>query len=311
MDRTLYFAKVNINDTRIYDIYKGKKSKNDIMDDIFINIQNGVGYTKNSICKLENGEENEINTSYIISSINKLEGNVKDVLVGAVIKQSGLYLKEINKTSGEIKWRLEPYGEIIRFCLYPRKERISFYTASRFGYKEFCEAFEGLLNKFMNKDKTKHNFRISLIREGIDLNSLKQQLNKIKNIELLRLEIIPPNVDDSLLKEIEKNAEKELNEMEEGNITNKSIVFQSKSEEGINTNSSLITRELDKIEKIHTKLSTEEATRKGYVLVEVTADNGRTYSTNNTTPIKYIMNGELDGDVDFADTCRKLILLVK
>lgn len=310
MGRTLYFAKININDERIFDIYKGNINKNQILDKMFIKIKDGIQYENKQTKKLDDGTIKEYDSKYTLSYINKLSEDVTDVMVGAIIKESKIFLKEINKKNGEVEWRAVPYEEIVRFCLYPRKECVAFYRANRFGYVEFYKVFEELLNKCFKDEKEKSNFKVTLLHKGININSLKNELNKIKNIESLKFEIIPPNVDDELLDEIEKDAEKELDEMSKGNITNKSIVFQSKSKEGLNIKARLIEKEIERAGKIHSKLSDEEAFHKGYVSVEARASNGRTYSTKDAEPIKYTIPDNIDGDNEFAKECRERIIII-
>lgn len=309
MSRTLYFSKININSSKIYDIYDGRISIEQVMRRLFLDMKNEINY-KRTISYIKKGETCVEEYNFYTTGINKFDNDPNDVLVGGIIKTSKIFVNNIDKKTGEKKTKALDSDELAGFCFYPTKEIVSFYTTNRFGYQDFCHAFEGLLNNCAKKqdDNDSDYFKVKLLTNGVSLDNIKEDLKKLKNIETLRIDIIPPNPNNDLIKAIRKNAEERLKGMEVGRIAEKSILFKSRDLRGLNSESKEISDELDNMTAIHTRLSTEESTRNGYVEVEAVSNDGTVYNTNNTKIIKYRMPDTIVGDKMFADYCKNLIL---
>lgn len=302
-ERKLYFAKINLNSVKIYECYEKKGMLNSILDRIFINIKDGITYEKSNFFKLNDNTEKEYNSSYELAGINKFNGDTTDVLVGGVIKSSSLLVNNIDKEGKDIKKEVE-YKEMIKFCFYPRKEIVAFYKRARFGYVEFCEAFQELINESMKNEKNKILFKVTLKREGIDIENIKRKLLKLGSIQSLKIDIMPPNPNSKLLKNMEEDVEEELKEMKEANVTTKSVIFESNSTSGINTKSKIVTNALHEIECVHSKLSVEESISNGYINIKAIDMYGRTHSTQDKNPMKYTIEQIPEGDYDFALICK-------
>lgn len=309
MSVTLYFSKVNIN-SHIYDVYENPDKLKQILNLLLINICDDIGYEKQEIGHDEDGESYVYTAYYKFSSVEKLGDKYNNTIVGNVIKKSYLYAKQIDEATGEVKKIPVENNEVIRFYFDVYKEIVAFHRTIRFGYAEFNEAFNELINLSMKKHKKSYNFEVSILRKGLNINEIKKQLKEIGRIETLRIEIIPPNPDESLLNDIHENGEEFLKSVKDGNITSRSILFTSKAQEGLFLDAKIITDELTKVESIHSKLSSEEAIGKGYFTVEAEGKNGRKYSTKNNNPIKDKIDDGIKGIVEYAEVCRNKILSI-
>jgi hypothetical protein len=303
MSITLYFAKVNIN-SHIFKVYEDKSKLNEILKLVFLNLKEGVSYTKSNLNYTENGETFTYDADFKLSQIQKFDDNT---IVGSVIKTSYLFANKLNEKTGEVTKIPVENSEVIEFYFDVYKEIITYYRTNRFGYAEFPQAFKELLNLCMSSKREEYNFEVSLLREGLNVEDIQKQLIRIGRLETLKIEIIPPNPDDELLDGIQHNGEEYITGIKEGNITYTSTAFESKDSRGLNIDAKIIKNELNKINNIHSKLTDEKAIRNGYVTVEATNKSGRFYSTNQTKPIKDKLVEKPNSIVDFATLCKQKI----
>jgi len=307
MSTTLYFSKININ-SHIFEIYKKPSKLKQILNLLLINIEDDIEYKKEDLITLDDGQTISQDATYRFSSINKLDGEFDKTIVGSIIKSSKLFAKEIDKETNEIKVKSIHNDEIIQFYFDLFKETVAFYTTNRFGYMDFNHVFKELIGKSMEKTGTDYSFEVSLLREGLNLDNIKQELKKIGKIEILTIKIIPPNPDDGFLDEIHRNGEEYLNMINDGNVTNTSIILTSKAPQGLKLDSKIVNSELDKINMIHSNLTAEEAIKKGYATVDATSKGGRLYSTNNNKPIKNTLEeNDMQSILDYAKACKKAV----
>ncbi|WP_432664185.1 hypothetical protein R9X47_27095 [Wukongibacter baidiensis] len=309
MSATLYFSKVNVV-SHIYDIYDKPKELRKILKKLLININNDVKYEKQDVRVDEKGEVHEYNAVFKFRSIDKLDDKYNNAIVGNVVKKSLLFINDIDEKTNVVKKIPVENSEIIQFYFDVYREVVVFYTTNRFGRKEFNDAFKELLTASMNKEEKGYNFEISLIKPNLDIADIKNELRKIGELESLKIHIIPPNPDDELLDEISNNGEEILESMKEGNVTNKSIVFTSKSLRGLNLNAKIINEEIGKINKIHSKLSGKKALGLGYASVEATSVDGKTFTTEDTKPIKQKISEEEKTRGLFIDVCKNKVLSI-
>ncbi|MGV8983842.1 hypothetical protein [Clostridium sp.] len=302
----LYFSKVSIN-SHIFDVYNDTSKLKKILNLLVLNINNDIQYKRNETLHDEHGDIYEYSASYKFSSIEKLGDKFDNAIVGNVIKTSNIFINKINEATGDIKKFPVENNEIIRFCFDTYSEKVAFYTTNRFGYVEFNDSFKELINTSMKKDEESYSFEVALLRKGLNIEEIRSELKKIGEIETLRIEIIPPNPNEDLLNSIHNNGENFLESAKEGNVTSRSILFTSKAPKGLLLDAPIVKNEIDQIENIHSKLSSEEATSKGYANVEAVSKSGRTYSTKYNQPIKDKIDGYVDSMVEFATLCRKII----
>ncbi|MDB2115669.1 hypothetical protein [Clostridium paraputrificum] len=305
MNKKLYYGKINLN-SHIFEVYDKKNSLENIGNIIMLNFNEDLTYERDDLLFTdENGKNISYTAEYKVNYINKM---IEDkCIVGTIIKKSDLLANDINEETGEIKKVAVPNKEIIKFFYDVDKEIVCFTRTGRFGFIEFCTAFENLLNKCMSFDEQKYVFSVPLLREGIDINGIKDSLANLRRIEELEIKITPPNPDSNLLGEIEDNSEEVIGSMKLGNITSKSILFTSKAPMGLNIQSKEIQDSITMAENLHSKLSVKESTKKSYIEIDAKDKSGRVFSTKNTKPVTNYINEKLTGDYEFATVCKQLV----
>lgn len=306
MSTTLYFSKVNIN-SHIYNVYNSKEELNRIIKLLINNICDDIQYTKENLIYKEEGTPLVYDATYKFSSITKLDASYRNSIVGSIIKTSKIFTKKYDEEKKEFFIRPIENDEVIRFYFDIYSEIVVFYTAQRFGYAEFNEVFRELLNISASNSGEEFNFEIMLLKQGLSIEVIENELRRIGKIRTLKIDIIPPNPDEELLEKIRENGEGLLNSMKEGNLTETSILFTSSATEGMKLESAVVKNELKKVEQIHTALSTRDALNKGYANIEATSTDGRTYTTRETRPQKDILEKKDIGIREFADICKKKI----
>lgn len=281
MSTTIYFSKLNVT-SHMLEVYEKKKDLTDILKKVFVNLKEGTIFEKKEFRSVGN-QVHLYQASFKFKLIKKYNDNT---IVGSIIKTSDLFINKINEETGEIKKIPVENSEIIEFYFDVHNELIAFYTTNRFGYQEFNMAFENLLGICMSREVEEYTFNVVLKKYGLSVNQITEELKKIGKIESLKIEIIPPNVDDPLLNSIQDNQEESLEDMVEGNITHTSTIFTSKAPQGLNIDSKVVKKQIHKGEEIHSELTSEKATGNGYVKFEAISKSGRTFSTDDHSPVK-------------------------
>lgn len=286
---TLYYAKVNLNSSHIFEVYDEKIDIKEILRKLYNSIQNNVEHTR--IDTVEGIET--YRATYLFDNVEKSIDNIS--IYGRLIKKSNIYANQRDEKNKPVKVAV-PNEENIQFYFDVMKEAIVFNTTQRFGYNEFIEAMQILLSASINKiygyEDEYYNFNVSLKRSNLNMDTLEKELEDLKNIESLRIDVIPPNPDDEVLQQIQRNGEAKLEDLKEGNLTYKSTFLQSKSGTGIVLNSNIVKKELEDAIYIHSKISADKCLENGYVQVEATSKDGYTYSTKDRQPIKSTIEKE-------------------
>lgn len=303
---TLYFAKVNLNSSHIFEIYDKSYELKDILEKLYNSISKDIIHKRID-------EYDGIETYRAIYSFEDIQKNDQEKYIyGTVVKKSDIYANQRDQNNKPIKVAVEN-EEYIKFYFDVLQETIVFHTTNRFGYMEFIEAISRLINTSINNvygndEDEYYNFEVSLRRCNLNLLNIKEELKKLEYVETLRIDIIPPNPDPDILEEIRKNGEERLEYLKSGNVTYKSTLLQSKSSTGIVLDSDIVNEELDEAVNLHSKLSSEEALNKGYVQVEAVSREGSTYSTKDSQPVKQVVDKDFLKDLDgFVSFCKRSI----
>ncbi|CEQ14861.1 hypothetical protein [Paraclostridium sordellii] len=302
---TLYYAKVNLNSSHIFDVYDQVCSLEDVLKKLYNSISKGIAHKRVD-------EYNGVETYRANYSFENIEKNEDEVYIyGTVVKKSDIYANQRDKDDKPIKVPVEN-EEYIKFYFDVLNETIVFHTTNRFGYMEFIEAISILLNTsinnvYGNEDECYH-FDVSLKRCNLNIEDIKEELKRLKYVETLKIDIIPPNPDPDILDEIRKNGEERLEYLKNGNVTYKSTLLQSKSSTGIVLDSDIVNKELDEAVNLHSKLSSEDALNKGYIQVEAVSREGGTYSTKDNQPIKQVIDKyHMEDFESFVSFCKRSI----
>lgn len=304
MNITVYYAKINLR-SHILEVYNENSDLDLILKKLIDSIKNGITYSYSNTYKGK--ESNCIN--YKFASIKKLNEDYNYAIVGKIIKEDYIYAKQRDEFGKRKKVRVKNEEEI-NFYFDVLNEVVAFHTTKRFGRKQFLVGMKNLINKSinMNKSDEKYLFDIVLLRASINLDYIKEELSKIGDIKVLKINTIPPNPNRSLLKKIRQNGDKakeHLSEMNAGNLTGESILFESDAPGGMKLDAPIIQEKLNRVESLHSELSSEEAIKNGYVKVMAESKAGRIYSSNAREPLKDVIEiGDEQDANEFAIICR-------
>lgn len=278
----LYFAKVNYN-SGIYEVYDEKKVIQEVNNKIFSFLTDKARAEKT---ELKKDDEGKVLPKTIIYEFLNLEKN-NNIIIGNIIKNDHVYLKKIDRETAEPIKRKEENEESILFYYDVNKEIIVFYTTQKFGYLEFIEAFEELLNESFELNGAEEIFSIGLIKNLSSINTLIEDIKKLGKIKELKIEVIPPNPNEKLLNDMMARSERTLENMKNSNITKRSILFTSDTKDGINMNSDMVTDSINDFKYLHKDLKAEDVINNAYGEITATSKDGKIYTSKNTEPLKY------------------------
>ena len=279
-NRKLYFAKVNLN-SHIYDYYDGKIEMDEIIKSILFNINEVDIFKEENIYK----DEVVYEANYSFYNINKK--NELGIIYGQILKRGSIIIKSVDKNKNEISKKPIENDELIKFYYDIENELIIFHVTNRYGYLQFCSSFQNLLNRCMESNGSELKFIVTLLRESVSVNSMREKLNKLRGINWLKVSIMPPNPNENVLRNIRKNGKKYLSKYKEGNITGISTIFMSNSPDGVNLESEEVRKSLDVASYVDENIEEKEGISKGYTEIEAHTKSGSILSTKDCTPISY------------------------
>ena len=275
----LYFGKVNMISQDINDVLNNRVSFRRILENVLGVLKDGSSYK----CDRPIKGDDEFTSEEIEYSLSIKEKN-DTYIQGYIYKKSFIHYKDFNEQTKDLDSKKIPNTEGVEFYYDVFREMIAYQRTQRFGYKEVLLAFEGIINSACENANLSYKFAINQYTEGIDLNELKSELLSAP-VEKINIKYQIPNPDSELLDAIRENQEKTIEEFEAANLTIKSVLYQSNSDQGLNIDSDIIAKELENISGLHSKIDSKKAIQNGYVVVETTYVNGLTKSSAVMRPL--------------------------
>lgn len=305
----LYFAKLNIN-SQIFEVYdKGEEYLNELLKEIYNEMietnyvleKEVIAIDPDVICDSECDLQNfQKRTSYELKVIY----NEYPILKANFMKKSPIMTKQKDHKDNLIPNLVENYESIELFIDF-ENEIIGFFTAQRFGYRQFEEHFEEYINNMMhnkyesfNKSVKKY-VKIRLITYNTSFDDFYKLLLKEKNINTIKVSIIPPNASESFIRNMDEKAKGKIEKMKDAFITEKTIEWNSSAPTGINIDSEEIRNIFEEAEEINKSVNTKkkEKTKNNeddidrinyqYVNAEATNMFGEKFTTEDNTLYKY------------------------
>lgn len=298
----IYFSKINLSSTQLFEMYKEEKMFSEMKRSILSYFESGTIYEVEEFYKDELGISHPITTKYRLVTGMKSD----DYISGFIYKTTTLYYKKLNVTTSEVESRSIPTIEDVKFYYDINRELVGFHTRHRFGYREFNDAFAGIINMCMDKNKSQLRFSAELYTEGLSIEEINQELKSINNIKKLEFKFKLPNpVDDELIEDLKEGLTDTAVELEEANANAMSVIFDSDGGIGLNIDSGEIQRNIGRVANLTKGLSDKEAIQNGYVRVVATAKDGKIYTTEEQKPVKREITDE--ADENFFKACRDTI----
>lgn len=276
----LWTSKMNIIN---YDIYEEGKLK-EILRLISSKIATGLEYTQIIPYIDENEEEKTYLINYKFSTIQHLGENYNDAICGYLVKNSKIFANKVEISTGKTIKNAIDNDEKIIFYFDVKKELICFCETRRFSNKLFNEAFSGIINEILKDFGYECEF--SLYSQNLHLDEIRTELRTFGNIKEISIRIIPPNIADDILENIQKNGLEDLEKLKAARLSSKETKFSSNNEKGMNIDSEIVDKALTEIEEINSNISSETALNNGYLKVEAMTRDGRRFSSEKLNPLK-------------------------
>ncbi|ATW26732.1 hypothetical protein DCMF_19955 [Candidatus Formimonas warabiya] len=300
----LYYAKVNVN-SNIFQVYSGKTKIKDIMNKLYVQINDKEEYQKSDIRTIEDEEGNlkriELKETFNFSDIDKFSDGVKNIITGKLVRRFPIHAEEFDpktRKSEKVMHRNNSASTFFYFDL--DNEIITFCEKQKLGYAQFLDAFQNLLDKF-----TDVGFEIFLIKDPF---SIRERVEKAYKINRIKAIVIPPNVNEESLKNL---YDKDIEKMGKANITKKTSIFEvnSKSQNGINPKATMV----------RTVLNLNEAYKTfsdGYGKLEVDGSNRDGskfhFDSDEHSPYQTIINEEeKKSKIGFIEASKKGIVILR
>lgn len=299
MSITVYFGKINLVSEHIYKVYSKELNMRDILLDVLIHFQPGMCYQEEHTYIGEDGQQHTNTINYSVYIREKTDTYIR----GRLDKEFRLIYKEKNPITQELESKTISNTDAIEFYFDVFNEMVGYNTSSRFGHKKFLEIFGQMINQSVKIAEKEYIFSVDRYTQGINMNDLYTELKSIEGIQRLTFTFKPVNPDSDVLESIQQNGKDRLEEFEEANITQKSILLTSTSRLGLNIDSQMVKEVMGELDTLQRDVKIEHATKNGYVKVEATGKDGITRSTEDQAPIKrYIKRW-----TEFKKACEEVI----
>lgn len=296
MKKVVYFGKINISTSQVYELYNGKNIY-DVLMPVLQNFNEDLSY-KHGFSFIY---EDKLIDDAILYTV-RIKEKTDTYIWGYLSKEGKVPYKE-ESLSGELVTKFVANTERIEFYYDVFKEKIGYYTSNRFGKTEILSVFENLLNSMYDEENFPMQFSVSKYTHGLSIEQITDELNKIQNIQKLKFTFRPVNPDSQLLKGIQDNGKGKLEEFELANISSKHVELTSASRLGLNLKADIVKDEINYASTINDSLSMKQSTQNGYVKIEATGKDGITYSTEDRAQIKKDINNV----IEFKKACQDLI----
>ena len=293
----IYFGKINLCSNQIYDVLEKKSNLSVILLDLEKCFVDGLVYEDQYFENIE-GVDTLETTKYTMHIISKYDSIVE----GYIFKDAVIHYKKYNECQKVFEWHQVKSDESVNFYFDVQSEMVGYTTANRFGFKEFLNVFQGIINQGLENADSEFRFTVDAYCEGINIKNIKNELKNLTNIQLLRFSYQPPNGMEIDMDELEDETDALIGRYKGANISKKTVLLESMGPLGINLDSEEVTDLLNET-CINGTIDTVNTTKYGYAQVEATDANGRRFTTAEEKQVKK----EIKNLIDFSDACRKVI----
>lgn len=224
----MYLAKVNLNSS-IFEVYENKLNISAVLDEVYQKLDVEKIYTE--LKKIEYNDSLGNKKSYLKESnyqFNDLRKiSESKVITGKVVRSFKRPSEELDEKIGKIKEVFVDELISIYFYFDVKRELITFSTRQSFGYNQFRNAF----NRLLNMSVSSYGFEVFLQK---DENLLSEKIKGFKRVNRLMATLIPPNANEDDLEEF-RNSLGYIGECQESNARKIKLEFiDADQERGLN-----------------------------------------------------------------------------
>lgn len=213
----LYLAKVNLN-AEIFSVYEEQLDLNSVLKTVYEKIEEDKEVFNNPEKSSYTDADGNTRTykkdsRYSFAEIEKHDGKY---ITGKIVRNYIKPNEQMNETTKKVEVVYKRDSVAIRFYFSVYDELLTFCERQNFGYNQFMNAFNQLLNRYVKSYK----FETFLQK---DRNKLDEKLKELVSVQKVKVVLIPPNPNGAnyaTLKKrcIEINATKVRTEYESENV---------------------------------------------------------------------------------------------
>lgn len=224
----MYLAKVNLN-SKIFEVYENRLDISTVLDEVYNKLDANKIYTETKNIEysdsLGNKKKYKKVSKYEFNDLKKeLDGKI---ITGKIVRSFQKPSESLNKQTGELTDIFINECVSIYFYFDVKKELITFSVRQSFGYVQFTNAFNNLLNKIVES----YGFEVFLQK---DENLLAEKIKAFKRVSKINATLIPPNANEEDLDEF-RNSLGYIKECQESNASKfKLELIDSEQESGLN-----------------------------------------------------------------------------
>lgn len=192
----MYLAKVNIN-AKIFEVYEDKLKIDIVLKEIYEKLNVSKVYTEYNkeqyIDKLGNKSNYIKKSKYQFVELERNDEN--KVIVGKIVRNFNRPTEQLDNKTKEVTDTYTDEYVSIYFYFDVTRELITFCSRQSFGYNQFTNAFNNLLNLTIGG----YGFEVFLQK---DKNLLDEKLKEFKRISKITAKLVPPNSNEEELQEL-------------------------------------------------------------------------------------------------------------
>lgn len=219
----MYLAKININ-SKIFDVYDNKLKIDTVLKAVYDKLDASKVYEEekkeNYTDELGNKEVYIKKSKYQFTELERDSEN--KVITGKIVRNFNRPTEKLDDNTQEMKDTYTDEYVSIYFYFDVFRELITFCSRQAFGYNQFTNAFNNLLNMTIDG----YGFEMFLQK---DENLLEEKLKEFKRISKVVATLVPPNANEDDLEEL-RNTLGYISDCQDSNATKYKIELNDSDE---------------------------------------------------------------------------------
>ncbi|NFO11221.1 hypothetical protein FDB29_08940 [Clostridium botulinum] len=192
----MYLAKVNVN-AKIFEVYESTLKIPVILSEVYQKLDTSKVYTEEKreeyVDELGNKAFYMRKSKYQFAELERTEGS--GVITGKIVRNFNRPTEQLDRKTNEVTDTYTDECVSIYFYFDVMRELITFCSRQSFGYNQFTNAFNNLLNLTISG----YGFEVFLQK---DENLLDEKLKEFKRISKVTAILIPPNSNEEDLRDL-------------------------------------------------------------------------------------------------------------
>lgn len=288
MERTIYFSKVSLDSSNVYDLIENYELRFEITRNILSMIKHGFKFEEEYPYFTEDGEKKVSKISYVLSIKEKTDEGIHGILD----RKAAVFVKERDEKSGEMKGHAVDNTEDIEFYYDVLHEYVAFISRRHFKKNMFNDAFTNILNLSAKKIGLDYSFYVETFNLGMTIEEIQNVIKLDTDIKELIITCRPANPDQAIIDTVQEAQSIEL--LKESNATEKSIIYKAKGKNTLNGAATVIQDDLKNLVEMNKDIPMTDLTQRGYIIVKSINHKGDVKTTADERPFVKITKDMYD-----------------